>query len=175
MATLTEMFSQSVQVIRVPTETNFNRFEDEGNFASAMVFMGGAMLAFTAAGFYFSGSTGAVQHLLIALVYYFGFWGLAFLLGRPMGGEATWHELAYTHALFMAPMLLGFTISSVAFFSFGYLQVASMYLTFVFLGISLYYSVRCIQGTMNFYDPVKVLALIAGLLITSVVVYQLYV
>ena len=175
MATLNEMFSQSFQVIRVPTETNFNRVEDQGNFASALLFMGGSLLAFTAAGYYFAGGSGALQHLLIGMVYYFGYWGLTYLIGRPLGGEATWQELAYTHALFMAPMLLGFTLASVAFFSFGYLQVASMYLTFVFLGISLYYAIRCIQGTENFYDPVKVLGLIVVLLVTSTVVYQMYV
>ena len=68
MATLTEIFSQRVQVIRVPTETNFNRFEDRGDFASAMVFMGGSLLAFTAAGYYFAGGSGALHHLIIGLV-----------------------------------------------------------------------------------------------------------
>ncbi|GGJ48333.1 hypothetical protein [Deinococcus roseus] len=175
MATLTEMVSQSIEVIRVPTESTFYKYEDRGNFSNAMLFMGSAILTFIAAGYYFSGGAGALNHLIIGVVYYFGFWGLTYLLGRVMGGEATWQELAYTHALFMAPLLFMLTISSTLFFSFGYLQVASMYLTFVFLMISLYYSIRCVQGTMNFYDPIKVLGLIASMLVCSTVIYQMYV
>lgn len=111
--TLAEMMAQSRDVITNPSVATFERYEKHGSIGTAGVYvLAGAVLAGLLAfltvllpgvrGNPFSTFVGGVTGALVNFVI---FTGMVYYLGKSMAnGTGSWDEVAYSFALFVAPL-----------------------------------------------------------------------
>lgn len=186
---LSEMVAQSRDVISNPSVSTFERYERRGSVGSAGVYVGVAaavagVLSFVAAllpwvdGNPFGALIGGV---IGALVQFFVFTGMVYYLGRNMaGGSGSWNEVAYTFALFIAPLtiasaVVGFVVSLLgAIPLLGLLVIfAGFLIGLLFLVVQAYFAYLAVQSSMNIHDPSKalltlVLAVVATFVIQAI-------
>jgi hypothetical protein len=163
-----EMVAQSRDIMANPSVPTFERYERHGSLSSAAIYVGIAavtagVLSLVAS--FFPGPPepgigGFLGGLLGALVQFFVFTGLVFFLGKNIaGGSGSWDEVAYTFALFTAPLIvLGALLSLVvAVFAWipllgGLIGIAALLVSLAMLVLQIYYGYLAVQSSMNILD-----------------------
>lgn len=102
-ASITEMVNQSIAVLKDPSETTFERYERQGTFINAAIYIGIAAVLAGILGFP-NGWGGFINNILNTVVGFFVFSGLVYFIGTAQGGSGTFDEVTYTFSLFIAPL-----------------------------------------------------------------------
>ncbi|CAN5670258.1 YIP1 family protein [soil metagenome] len=110
-SSITEMLAQSQEVLTKPSVATFERFEDRGTLADALIYV--AVAAAITGVFGLTGGLGGfVGNILATLLGFFAFTFLVYWLGRQRGGTGTLNQVAYSFALFWAPLSVLFGVLS---------------------------------------------------------------
>ncbi len=178
---LAEMVAQSRDVITNPSVATFERYEKRGNLGTAGVYVlvaaviAGVLNALLAllSGNVSGAISGLVGGTLGALAGFLAFTGLVYYLGRNIGnGSGTWDEVAYTFALFIAPLsvvgaALIFVVSLLGWIPvLGWLvALAGLAVGIIVLVAQIYFGYLAVQSSMNIADTSKALIVLvlAGL------------
>lgn len=173
-SSLAEMVTQSRAIMANPSVPTFERYERHGSLGSAAVYVlvaavvAGILRALTALLPYTPGNpiTAFLGGVLGSLVSFVLFTGLVFYLGRSLfGGTGTWDEVAYTFALFSAPLaVIGALLTFVGVLLGGIpvlgwlIGLASGLGSLVVLLLQAYFAFIAVQSSMNITDPIKSIA-----------------
>jgi hypothetical protein len=164
---LQEMVNQSQDIMVNPSVTTFERYERRGTMSNAAIYVAIAAVIAGVLGL-LGGFGGLLSGLIGTLINFFVFTGLVFYLGRQMAnGTGTWDEVAYTFALFVAPLaVLGAIISAIVFL-LGWIPFlgALIGLLGLLIGLAIlvgqaYYAYLAVQSSMNISDPSKALTVL---------------
>ena len=187
---LPEMVAQSREIMQSPSVPAFERYERRGTMANAAIYVGVAALIAAVLGLVASflpgppnpGIGGFLEGLLVSLAQFFVFTGMVYLLGKNMyQGSGTWDEVAYSFALFTAPLIvlgavLSFVVTLFAWVPLINLVVglAGLLVGLVLLVVQVYYAYLAVQASMNLRDQsqsivVLVLSFIASALVMGLV------
>ena len=163
-----EMVAQSRDIMANPSVPAFERYEKRGSLGSAAIYVGIAAVAAGVLGLVASffpgppepGFGGFLGGLLGALVQFFVFTGLVFFLGKSVaGGSGSWDEVAYTFALFTAPLivlgaLLSLVVAAFAWIPLlgGLIGIAALLVSLAMLVLQIYYGYLAVQSSMNIRD-----------------------
>jgi hypothetical protein len=110
-SSITNMLAQSQEVLTKPSVATFERFEDRGTLADALIYV--AVAAAITGVFGLTGGLGGfVGNILATLLGFFAFTFLVYWLGRQRGGTGTLNQVAYSFALFWAPLSVLFGVLS---------------------------------------------------------------
>lgn len=169
--TLAEMMAQSRDVITNPSVGTFERYEKRGSIATAGVYVLVAailagLLNFVTAlitpggtsplGLFVGGVAGALLNFLL-------FTGLVYYLGKSMAnGSGSWDEVAYSFALFSAPLAVVSGLITLVMALLGWVPllgalvgVAGAVGLIVVLLAQIYFGYLGVQSSMNIFDPGK--------------------
>jgi hypothetical protein len=170
---MSEMVAQSRDVITNPSVATFERYEKRGNIGTAGVYVLGAavvagILAFLAA--LLPGPPGNPIGVLIggvagALLNFVLFTGLVYYLGRNVGaGTGSWDEVAYSFALFAAPLavisgLLTFLVALLGGIPLlgGLIGLGAAVGAILVLLAQIYFGFLAVQSSMNIHDQGRAL------------------
>lgn len=163
-----EMVAQSREIMTNPSVPAFERYEKRGSLSSAAIYVGVAALAagvLSLVASFFPGPPepglgGFLGGLLAALVQFFVFTGMVFFLGKNIaGGSGSWDEVAYTFALFTAPLivlgaLLSLVVAAFAWIPLlgGLIGIAALLVSLAMLVLQIYYGYLAVQSSMNIRD-----------------------
>jgi hypothetical protein len=163
-----EMVAQSREIMANPSVPAFERYEKRGSLGSAAIYVGVAAVAagvLSLVASFFPGPPepgigGFLGGLLAALVQFFVFTGLVFFLGKSVaGGSGSWDEVAYTFALFTAPLivlgaLLSLVVAAFAWIPLlgGLIGIAALLVSLAMLVLQIYYGYLAVQSSMNIRD-----------------------
>jgi hypothetical protein len=181
-----EMVAQSRDVMSNPSVPTFERYERRGNLTNAAIYVGVAALVAGVLGLVGSffpgppdpGASGFLGGLIGALVQFFVFTGAVFYLGKSFfGGSGSWDEVAYTFALFGAPLIVLGSVIGLIVAAFAWIPVLNAVIGLLALLVSLvilvaqvYYAYLAVQSSMNIRDQGRaVLLLVASFIVTMVV------
>ncbi len=110
-SSIADMLAQSQEVLTKPSVATFERFEDRGTLADALIYV--AVAAAITGVFGLTGGIGGfVGNILVTLLGFFAFTFLVYWLGRQRGGTGTLNQVAYSFALFWAPLSVLFGVLS---------------------------------------------------------------
>ncbi len=190
---LAEMVAQSREVITNPSVATFERYERHGSIATAGVYMLVAavlagLLSFVPAllnsggpnplGLFVGGVAGALLNFLL-------FTGLVYYLGKSMGnGTGTWDEVAYTFALFVAPLAVVSGVLSLVMALLGWIPLLGWLIglagaagLIIVLLAQIYFGYLAVQSSMNITDPSKALVVLVlaavGTIVGQVILWSL--
>lgn len=187
---LGEMVAQSRDVISNPSVSTFERYERRGSIGNAAVYVGVAAVISGLLGLVAgmlpwvpgNGLNGLLGGILNALVQFFVFTGVVFLLGKNMaGGSGSWDEVSYTFSLFSAPLIvasavIGFIVAVLGAIPLlgGLIALAGLLVGLLFLALQVYFAYLAVQSSMNIHDTnraavVLVLSFLATMLIMFLV------
>lgn len=171
--TLAEMVAQSRDVITNPSVGAFERYEKRGSVGTAGVYVlvaavvAGVLTALLSllAGDVGGALAGLISGALGALVGFIAFTGLVYFLGRNVGGgTGSWDEVAYTFALFAAPLsvigaALVFVVTLLGWIPvLGWLvALAGGLAGLVVVLAQIYFGYLAVQSSMNIADTTKAL------------------
>lgn len=160
-ATISEMFSQSVQVITRPGVRTFEAYENCGTAANAALYVA----LFSAIGGLFGlreGLGGLIGNILQTLLGFFAFAGLVYYIGRRQGGTGSFDQVAYTFSLFWGPIWLA---AVVVIFLLIITIVGILLVPFVAIGallLSVYLAYLAVRSSMNLADQGRALITLGG-------------
>lgn len=179
---LPEMVAQSREIMQSPSVPAFERYERRGTVTNAAVYVGIAALIAGLLGLVNGGFSGLVGGALSALVQFFVFTGMVYFLGKNMyQGSGTWDEVAYSFALFTAPLIVIGSLISFIVLLFAWVPVINVLVGLVAFAVSIlllvvqiYYGYLAVQASMNLRDQtqslvVLVLSFLATVLVMGVV------
>ncbi len=166
VGSLSEMVNSSIVVLTKPSVSTFEMYERRGNLTNALMYVGIVAIISAVIGL-LGGITGAIGAFLGVIVNFLIFTGAVFYIGKSQGGTGTFDEVAYSFALFMAPLsFLG--------------QVLTILLTITIVGICLlpllaialivayvYFGYLAVQSSMNLTDRTKVWLTLGGAAVLS--------
>ena len=108
-SSVSEMIEQSRAVLTKPGVATFKKYENRGTLQNALVYV--ALAAALTGLFGLSeGLGGFIRNILITLIGFFVFTTFVYWLGKRRGGSGTLDEVAYTFALFWAPLSVLFAV-----------------------------------------------------------------
>jgi Yip1 domain len=181
-----EMVAQSREIMGNPSIPMFERYEKRGSVSSAAIYVGIAALVAGVLGLvgsFFPGDPapgigGFLGGLIGALVQFFVFTGLVFYIGKSaFGGSGSWNEVAYSFALFSAPLivigaLLGLIVSAFAWVPVlgGLVALLALLVSLAILAGQVYYAYLAVQSSMNIRDQGKALILLGLSFVATLVV-----
>jgi hypothetical protein len=148
MAQISEMLSQSRTVITQPSVSSFEKYEKQGGLQDALIYMviSAGITGLLGLG---NGLGGLVAGVLSTLLGFLIFTYLVFWIGKQQGGTGTLDEVAYTFALFWAPLsvlgalaglILLITVIGIVFIPI---------LGIAILAANIYFSYLAVQSSMN--------------------------
>lgn len=183
--TLAEMMAQSRDVITNPSVATFERYEKHGSIGTAGVYvLAGAVIAGLLAfltvllpgvrGNPFSTFIGGVTGALVNFVI---FTGMVYYLGKSMAnGTGTWEEVAYSFALFVAPLAvvsgaLTFVMALLGGIPVlgGLIGFAGAIAMIIVVLAQAYFGYLAVQSSMNIADTGKALLVLVLAVIGTVV------
>ncbi|GIW24215.1 YIP1 family protein [Meiothermus sp.] len=153
--TVMNMVSQSIQVLTKPSVETFEQYENKGTLREAVIYV---LVAAVITGlFSLSGGVGAFLNGIIGtIVGFLVFTYLVHYVGKSQGGTGTLDNVAYTFALFWAPInvliavvSLILIISIIGIFLVPLLVVAA-------LVINVYFAYLAVQSSMNLRESGKI-------------------
>lgn len=147
-SSISAMVSQSRTVLTSPSVATFERFESQGTLKDALLYV--ALAAAVTGVFGLSeGLAGFVRNILVTLIGFFVFSYLVHLFGKQRGGTGTLDEVAYTFALFWAPLsvLFGVVTLVLAITIVGLVLVPLVAL--IALALNIYFGYLAVQSSMN--------------------------
>jgi hypothetical protein len=154
-ASIGDMVSQSKEVLSKRDTATFETFENKGGLREALIYMSIAA-AITGVFGLGDGLGGFVRGILSALIGFFVFTYLVFLIGKQQGGTGTFDQVAYSFALFYAPLTVVFAaITLVLIITLvGILLVPVVGILAIIANI--YFAYLAVQSSMNLTDSGKV-------------------
>lgn len=159
-----DMIAQSRQVLTNRSVATFEKFEKSGNLTNALIYVSiaaaitGLFGLFQGVGAFLSGIIGTLLGFVVFtyLVYWFG---------KRQGGTGTFDEVAYTFALFWAPLAVIVAVASLLLVItvIGIFLVPLLALAAV--GLNIYFAYLAVQSSMNLEPGNKTwgVLLLAGL------------
>ena len=150
-----DMISQSRAVLTKPSVATFEKFEKGGGLKEALIYM--AIAAAITGIFGIFGGLGAFLNGIIStLVGFVVFTFLVYWIGKQQGGTGTLDEVAYTFALFWAPIsvlsgvvMLLLTITIIGIFLVPLVAIAA-------LVAQIYFAYLAVQSSLNLEPGGKV-------------------
>ncbi|MCX7739469.1 MAG: YIP1 family protein [Meiothermus sp.] len=162
--TLSQMFSQSLQVLSRPSVATFEELENKGTLREALIYV---LVAAVVTGLLGTGSsaTGFLSSVIGTLAGFLVFTYLVYYVGQNQGGSGSLDQVAYTFALFWAPI-------NVIFSALGFLLVITVLgilllplLALAALAVNAYFAYLAVQSSMNLRERGKIwLTLVAAFL-----------
>lgn len=148
MAQVSEMLKESQAVITKPSVATFETYEKQGTMQDALIYVAiaAAIAGLLGLG---SGVGGLISGVLSTLVGFFVFTYLIFWIGKQQGGNGSLDEVAYTFALFWAPLSV---LSGVVTLLLVLSVVGILFIPLVALVIliaNIYFANLAIQSSMN--------------------------
>ena len=147
-ASISDMLSQSRTVITSPSVATFERFEDKGTLANALVYIGIAA-AITGVFGLVDGFGGFLENVLTTLLGFLIFTYLVHWIGQRRGGSGSLDEVAYSFALFWAPLsvLFGILTFVLLITVVGILLIPLVGIAALVLNV--YFGYLAVQSSMN--------------------------
>jgi Yip1 domain len=154
-ASIGDMVSQSKEVLSKRDTATFETFESKGGLREALIYMGIAA-AITGVFGLGDGVAGFVRGILSTLIGFFVFTYLVYFIGKQQGGTGTFDQVAYSFALFYAPLTIIFSaITLILVITLvGILLVPFVAIAAVIANI--YFAYLAVQSSMNLTDTGKV-------------------
>lgn len=171
---LSEMVNSSIVVLTRPSVRTFETFERRGNLQAALVYIGVAAII--------SGLLGAVASpvgviggllggLLASLLSFVVFVFAVFYIGRSQGGTGTIDEVAYSFALFSAPLTVVAAVLSLIGRVLPILGcLVGLPISLILLVAQVYLGYLAVQSSMNLTDRTKAIITLVLAAIVSFVV-----
>lgn len=176
--TLAEMAAQSRDVITNPSVATFERYEKRGSIGTAGVYvLVAAVLAGVLTFIPALIGPGGQNPLLVlvggvvgALINFVVFTGLVYYLGKAVaGGTGTWDEVAYSFALFIAPLAVLSGAVTLVVGLLGWIPllgalvgIAGAVVAIAVLLAQVYFGYLAVQSSMNIADPSRALVVLVG-------------
>jgi Yip1 domain len=162
--TFAEMVNQSVSVIAKPSVTTFELYEKRGTMrdAALLIAASSAIVGLLSFGL---GAGGMIAAVIVALVGFFAFTYLVHFIAKQQGGTGTLDEVAYSFALFWAPLGV---VGAVATLLLGFLGPI---IALAQLAANVYFAYLAIQSSMNFSDSSKIWTTLGGAVIGYIVIF----
>jgi len=142
------MISQSREVLTKPSVATFEKFEKSGGLKEALIYMG---IAAAISGLFglAGGITGFLNGIITTLVGFLVFTYLVFWIGKQQGGTGTLDEVAYTFALFWAPIsVLSGVVTLILFITLVGIFLIPL-LGIAVLVANIYFSYMAVQSSLN--------------------------
>ncbi|WP_129632055.1 YIP1 family protein [Candidatus Oscillochloris fontis] len=173
-----EMINQSRDIITNPSVETFERYERHGNTTSAAIYVGIAAIISGILGLS-GGIGGLLSSALGALIGFFIFTGMVFYIGRNIAeGTGTWDEVAYTFALFVAPLTLVAALLKLVVWILGAIPLLGglfillgALVTLLILLVQAYFAYIAVQSSMNIHDQSKAIITL-GLAVVGTFIVQ---
>lgn len=147
-SSIPEMLRQSRTVLTSPSVATFERFEGRGNLADALIYVTVAA-AITGVFGLGEGVSGFLRNIIVALAGFLIFTYLVHLIGGRRGGTGTLDEVAYSFALFWAPLSVIFglvtlilVITIIGIFLLPLVALAA-------LALNVWFAYLAVQSSMN--------------------------
>jgi len=158
-SSVSSMIQQSIHVFTRPSVATFERYERAGGLPQAVTYV---LLAAVITGLLTAAQFGVLAwfaQVLVSLAGFLVFTGVVYAFGRTQGGTGTLDEVAYTFALFWAPIsvvviVLGFVFGILKIILIGYLLLALLSLARML--VSVFFAYLAVQSSMNMRDPVRI-------------------
>ncbi len=164
-ATIPEMINQSIEVLTKPSVATFDKYEKRGGVQQAAIYIA---LASAISGLFgivtYGGALGFLIALILTLVSFFLLTFLMHFIGRQMGGTGTYNEVAYSFALFQAPINVLVAI-------LGIIPIIGALAAFIGWIAGIYFSYLAVQASMNFTDSGKVWTTLIGAWVINIIIY----
>lgn len=163
-ASIRDMIQQSREVLTRPSVATFEKYEKQGGLTDALLYVA---LAAAISGIFglAGGLSGFLTQIATTLLGFFIFTYLVYYIGRSRGGTGTLDEVAYSFALFWAPLsvLAGVLTLLLIITLIGVLLLPL--LGVAVLAANIYFAYLAVQASMNLSESGKVWVtlLLAGL------------
>jgi hypothetical protein len=145
---VSEMFGQSRLVLTSPSVATFERFEKHGTLREALIYVAIAG-AITGVFGLAEGLGGFLRNIVVTLVGFLVFTYLVNWFGKQRGGTGTLDEVAYTFALFWAPLSVIFGGASFILAITVIGLVLLPLLALVALALNVWFAYMAVQSSMN--------------------------
>jgi Yip1 domain len=163
-ASISDMVNQSREVLTKRDTATFETFENKGGIREALIYMAIAA-AITGIFGLGDGIGGFLRGVIGALAGFFVFTYLVYFIGKQQGGTGTFDQVAYSFALFYAPLAVLFAaltlvlvITLVGIFLLPFVGIAAII-------ANIYFAYLAVQSSMNIKEGGKIwiTLLLAGL------------
>ncbi len=167
--TIMNMVSQSIQVLSKPSVATFEQYEGKGNMRDALIYVGVAAVIAGLLGLG-GGIGGFLRGIITTLVGFFVFTYLVHWFGKQQGGTGTLDEVAYTFALFWAPLSIVFGIVTLVLVItlIGILLVPLV--AIAALVANVYFAYMGVQSSMNLTESNKIWMTLGAAFVGAIVV-----
>ena len=143
-----DMISQSREVLTKPSVATFEKFEKSGNFTNAIIYVAIAA-AITGIFGLGQGLGGFLSGIISTLLGFVVFTYLVHWIGKQRGGTGTFDEVAYTFALFWAPLAVLFGAATLLLV----ITIIGIFLlpilALVGIAANVYFAYMAVQSSMN--------------------------
>lgn len=149
------MVQQSREVLTKPSVATFEKFERQGTLTDALIYVAIAA-AITGVFGLVNGFSGFIGQVLGTLLGFLIFTYLVYYIGKSRGGSGTFDEVAYSFALFWAPLsvLIALVTLLLILTLIGVLLLPLVALAGIALNI--YFAYLAVQSSMNLTESGKV-------------------
>ncbi len=150
-----KMISQSRQVLLNTSVETFEKFENDGGLKEALIYIAIATLISGLFGLG-GGIKGMISNVIVTLFGFAAFSYLVHFMGNQQGGTSTLDQVAYSLALFWAPLSVLF---SAIIFVLVITIVGILFIPFVaIIGLiaNVYYAYTAAQSSLNLTDKSKI-------------------
>jgi hypothetical protein len=148
VASIATMIQQSREVLTQRSVATFEKYENDGTLSDALVYVA---LAAAITGLFglTGGISGLIGSILSTLLGFFIFTYLVYFIGKQQGGTGTINEVAYSFALFWAPLSVIFAVLTLVLILtiIGLLLVPIVGI--VALVVQIYFAYLAVQSSMN--------------------------
>lgn len=148
------MVRHSRELLTKPSTATFERFEKDGTFADALIYVA---IAAAISGIFglVNGIVGFLSQILLTLLGFVVFVYLVYYIGTRQGGSGTLDEVAYSFALFWAPLsvLFGVLTLLLVITLVGILLVPLVALAA--LAANVYFGYLAVRSSMNLTESGK--------------------
>lgn len=171
--TIMNMVSQSIQVLSKPSVATFEQYENQGTLREAVIYVLVASIITGLLGLG-SGLSGFLSGIIGTIVGFLVFTYLVHYVGKAQGGTGTLDNVAYTFALFWAPInVLVAAVSLILLITLIGIFLIPL-LVIVALVINVYFAYLAVQSSMNLRESGKIwvtlVVAFVGTLLASMVI-----
>lgn len=153
--TIRSMWNQSVQVLSKPSVATFEQYENKGGLREALIYV---LVASIITGLFGLGGGvgGFLAGIVGTIVGFLVFTYLVFYFGKNQGGSGSLDQVAYTFALFWAPITVLFSVLTLLLIItlIGIFLVPLLGL--VTLAANVYFAYLAVQSSMNLRESGKI-------------------
>ncbi len=150
-----KMLSQSRQVLTKSNVASFEQYENDGGLKEALIYISIATVISGLFGLS-NGISGLISNIITTLVGFAAFTYIVHFIGNQQGGTSTLDQVAYSFALFWAPLSVLF--SAIVFLLFitivGILFIPIV--AIIALLANVYYAYLAAQSSLNLNEKSKI-------------------